>query len=186
MKLRVKMLPPQIDYSTGQMTLLFAPKEDTKQMYEELKDCEELSLEIKKYRERRSLNANSYFHVLVGKIAKKQHVSNQFIKNKLISEYGQLYIEDGQIVHMIVRDDIDVTEWEEIHLSSTTAAKTLDDGKLYRVYRVMRGTHTYDSEEMAHLIDGTIYEAKEAGLTDREIATPDELAQLKERYGIEV
>lgn len=186
MKLTGKLLPPQIDYLTGRTTLLFAPNEDIKQLYEELKGCDKLSLEIKKYKRKRSLNANSYFHVLVGKIAKKQKASNPFIKNKLIAEYGQYSIEDGNIVHLIIRDDIDVSEREEIHLSPTSATRTLDDGKLYRVYRLMRGTHTYNSDEMAHLIEGAIYEAKQSGIPDREIATPDELAQLKERYGVEL
>ena len=186
MKFTGKLLPPQIDYLTGRTTLLFAPNEDFKQTYEELKDSEVLSLEIKKYRRSRSLNANNYFHLLLAKLADKLGTSKAYMKNTLISKYGQYSIENDKIVHLILRDDINVMEREEIHLQATSAVRILDDGQLYRVYRLMRGSHTYNSEEMAALINGTIADAKDIGIPDSEIATPDEKRILKEKYGVEL
>ena len=46
--------------------------------------------------------------------------------------------------------------------------------------------HTYNTEEMARLIGGMITMCKEAGIPDREIATPEEKRLLKERYGVDV
>lgn len=43
-------------------------------------------------------------------------------------------------------------------------------------YRIYRGTHTYDSREMALLIDGTIEECKLQGI---ETLTPNELLRLE-------
>lgn len=177
---------PIIDFQSGRLTLLFEPNEDFRETYEKLKECDKLSLEIKKYRASRSLNANAYFHVLVGKIADKMGNSKPAVKNMLLSKYGQYAIENDSLVHLIIREDIDVSDREDIHLSATSAIKELDDGKLYRVYRLMRGSHTFDTAEMAKLIEGTIYEAKEAGLTEAEIATPDEKRLLKERYGVDI
>ena len=51
----------------------------------------------------------------------------------------------------------------------------MDNGKLYRVYVVMRGSHTYDTKEMSRLIDGTVQEAKEHGI---ETLPPDELERM--------
>ncbi len=50
----------------------------------------------------------------------------------------------------------------------------------------MRGSSTYDTSEMARLIDGLITSCKEAGLSASEIATPDEKRLLKERYGVDI
>ena len=130
--------------------------------YDSLKDAEQLDIVIKKHRKKRSLNANAYFHKLVDEIAKVLHSSHTEIHNKLISEYGQI--------------DTDI---ESMHLRPTTATKVLDNGRLYRVYFVMRGSHTYDTAEMSKLIDGTVSEAKELGI---ETMTPDELERMKQMW----
>lgn len=181
-----KLKEPTIDFRTRRLIVQFEPNEEFGQAYEELKGCEKLKLEIKPYRAKRSLNSNAYFHVLVGKIADKVGNSKPAIKNMLLSKYGQYEIENDSLIHMIVREDIDVSEREDVHLSPTSAVKELDDGKLYRVYRLMRGSHTFNTAEMTKLIEGTIAEAKEAGIPDAEIATPDERRILRERYGIDV
>jgi hypothetical protein len=56
--------------------------------------------------------------------------------------------------------------------------KYLDDATFYKIYR---GSHTYDTKEMSLLIDGTVADAKELGI---ETATPDEIRQMKERWGV--
>lgn len=48
-------------------------------------------------------------------------------------------------------------------------------------YRIYRGSHTYDTKEMSVLIDGTVADAKELGV---ETATPAEIAEMKERWGV--
>ena len=56
-------------------------------VYDQTKD-KDLNVEIKTHRNKRSLNANSYFHVLVEKIADERRVSHTEIHNFLICEYG--------------------------------------------------------------------------------------------------
>ena len=58
----------------------------------------------------------------------------------------------------------------------------MDDGKAYRVYLLLRGSHTYNTEEMSILIDGTVQDAKEQGI---ETATPDELERMKQQWRVE-
>ena len=128
--------------------------------YDRLKD-KLLNLEIKEYKEKRSLNANAYFHKLVGEIAKVQGLSMTEVKNQMISDYGCVDYELGTI---ILKDSIEWKRLDTIHLQPTTATRILDDGKLYRVYYVMRGSHTYDTKEMSVLIDGTVQEAKQLGI----------------------
>lgn len=190
MKFTGELLPPQIDYLTGRTTLLFAPNEDFIQAYEQLKDCDNLSLEIKKYKHKRSLDANSFYWVLVGKLAKAIETSNAEIHNLMIARYGYPEIIDGQLMRLSLPESEEteksVKTSECYHLKATSQVITGKDGKMYRTYILMRGSSTYDTEEMARLINGLISECKEAGIPDREIATPDELLKLKEKFNIEL
>jgi hypothetical protein len=45
----------------------------------------------------------------------------------------------------------------------------------------MRGSHTYDTKEMARLIDGVVYEAKSIGI---ETLSPDELERMKSLWKV--
>lgn len=139
-------------------------------------------VDIKPHRNKRSLDANSYFHVLCGKIADKVGSSLIEVKNRMIALYGQPEIIDGGLDYMIIRDEIETEKFTELHLQPTAQTRELK-GKLYRVYINMRGSHDLDSKEMARLIDGTISEGREVGLTDAEIMTPKEKELLK-GYGL--
>ena len=140
-------------------------------LYDSLKD-EVLDVEIKKHREKRSLNANAYFHVLCGKIAEVQKLSHTMVHNQMIADYGQM---DEDIKNIIMDAEIPWEKVQTIHLRPTTATRMMDNGKLYRVYIVMRGSHTYDTKEMSRLIDGTVQEAKQLGI---ETLTPAELERM--------
>ena len=70
---------------------------------------------------------------------------------------------------------MDVNKLEGIHLKATSKTQTLDNGELNRVYIVMRGSHTFNSAEMARLIDGVIHEAEQLEI---ETITPNQKAQM--------
>lgn len=185
-----KLKEPIIDYLTGRLTILFEPSEDFRQTYEELKDCDKLQLEIKKYRRRRSLDANAYYWVLIGKLAKAIGLSNPETHNMVLCGYGKPEIFEGKGVYMTIPDteesDRKVRNATDYHLQATSQVREGDDGVMYRTYKLLRGSHTYNTEEMAHLIDGLITLCRDAGIPDAEIATPDEKRILKERYGVEI
>ena len=105
------------------------------------------------------------------------------MKNTLLQRYGQLAIENDSIVPLVIRDDIDMMEREEIHLRPTDKVRCMDDGKLYRVYLLLRGSHTYNTEEMSRLIDGAVQECKEQGI---ETLTPAQLEEMKQKWGVEI
>lgn len=182
-----RILLPEIDYESGRViarALITAG--NYREWFDQANKEKEFDLTIKQHRERRSLDANSYFHVLVGKIADKIGMRNSEAKNWLISEYGQMEKdENGKKQFLIVKDGMPVERWPEIHLRATTQTKELN-GILYRVYIVMRGSHTYDTKEMSRLIEGAVYEAKEAGIPEAEIMSPREKDLLRDVYGIEV
>ena len=117
---------------------------------------------IKRITQRRSLNANAYFHVLVGKIADKLNISKARAKNELLGKYGQRELTDkGQLI-ISVRSDIDLMEREDLHCVPVGYAK-LNDTE-FTHWAIVRGSHTYDNLEMNALLTGTVDEAKELGI----------------------
>lgn len=71
---------------------------DFREGYEALKEAE-LEISIKKWRQKRSKDANAYFHVLVTAIAEARGLGNDEVKRMLVVEYGALAKDvDGQIV----------------------------------------------------------------------------------------
>ena len=190
MRFTGRLKEPIIDYITGRLTILFEPCEDFRQTYEELKNCEKLSLEIKRYRRKRSLDANAYYWVLIGKLAKVLELSNPETHNMMLCRYGQPEIFEGKSVYMTIPDTEEagkkVANATDYHLQPTSQVREGNDGIMYRTYKLLRGSHTYNSEEMARLINGLIGCCKDAGISDAEIATPDEKRLLKERYGVDI
>lgn len=130
--------------------------------------------QIRPYKAKRSLTQNGYFHKLVELIATALRSSSTEVKNHLIADGGYI---DEDLPHVILPDKVEWAKLTELHLKPTGRTKRLDNGILYQVYFVMRGTHTYNSAEMAHLIDLTVEEAKGLGI---ETLPPEELKRLRE------
>ena len=139
---------------------------------------DELDLDIKKHREKRSLSANNYFHLLVDKIAAKQKLSHAEVHNQLIADYGCV---DEGVENLIMNDKVEWLKLEILHLRPTSKTRVMDNGELYRVFIVMRGSHTYNTLEMSRLIDGTVNEAKELGI---ETLPPEELERMKAQWTV--
>lgn len=190
MKFTGTLKEPIINFSTRKPMIVFETTEDFSDAYENLKTKDKLVIDIKVYREKRSLDANAYYWVLLTKLAKILGDSNSEKHNDMIAEYGFPYLIDGKLVRIPIPDTEEaervVRKATEYHLKSTTQVVAGKDGVDYRTYLMMRGSSTYNTEEMARLIEGLIYECKSARMPDAEIMTPDEKQQLKERYGVDV
>ena len=133
-----------------------------------------LNITVKKLSKKRSLNANAYFHLLVGKIADKLHISKARAKNELLGRYGQREFTDkGQLI-ISVRSDIDLMEREDMHCVIVGYGKVNDTD--FTHWAVVKPSHTYDSREMAALIDGTVEDAKELGI---ETMSPVDIERMK-------
>lgn len=167
------------DFVTNELSITFSVNEKHSifEEYEKLRNCEKLSIKADKFRAKRSLDANAYFHVLVGKIAEALTISKAKAKNVLICKYGQpQLLPDGNI--MIYKTNAPaefMLEQESIHC---IPVKYLDDATFYKIYR---GSSTYDTKEMALLIDGTVADAQELNI---QTATPNEIRIMKERWGV--
>lgn len=133
---------------------------------------EVIDIEIKKHREKRSLDANAYFHLLVDKMSKALRVTADEVKQRLVCDYGS----EGVYVRLPATANIasfGVRYYRTIGESKDTKKPCID-------YLVFKPTHEMDKAEMARLIDSTVEEAKQLGIETR---TPDELAELKSLWG---
>mgnify|MGYP002515721476 CR=1 FL=1 len=155
-------------------TVLTIEVETAPAKVEELKD-KLLSIVLKPYRKKRTLNANDYYWVLCTKIAEVQKVSKTEMHNILLAEYGAEKVTDGAFEWAVKSPTFDWTKSTTEHYRPSGRTVKTDSGEL-PLYWVIRGSHTYDTEEMSRLIDGTVYEAKERGI---ETLTPDEIAKIK-------
>lgn len=165
------------DILTRGILVTMALTEVSEQALQTIVSMDDLAIEIKKYRAKRSLDANAYFHVLVGKIADVLTISKAKAKNMLICKYGQpQLLPDGSImVYKTNAPEKFMWEQESIH---AIPIRYEEKATFYKIYR---GSHTYDTKEMSVLIDGTVADAKELGI---ETMTPVELAEMKERWGL--
>lgn len=115
----------------------------------------EVNITISEPKEKRSLDANSYFWLIVGKIADKLRASKDEIYFKLLKDYGQ------QVV-------ITVKKGYDISKAGFKYYEVLRDGlingKEFTAYRIFIGSSQYTKEEMSVLIDGAVSEAKELGI----------------------
>ena len=65
---------------------------------------------IKEFRKKRSLDANAYFHLLVGKISDVTHIGFEDVKTNLVTEYGTIERDnDGMKVGFKLPVSVDVS-----------------------------------------------------------------------------
>ncbi len=164
-----------LDWKTKQpeVTLrLEARAEDIERLQDKI-----LSVELKQYREKRSLDANAYAWVLISKIAEALHTDKDSVYESLLRDYGFPYVsEDGAGRKLTVLKEIDPAEFG-LHV------KYIGDGhvggKVFSHYLVIRGSSEYDTREMGYFIDCIVQEAKGLGI---ETMTPAELERMMMAY----
>lgn len=162
------------DYGSGKVKVTFAVNESRKVLteYEKIKDADKLKITAVKYRNRRSLDANAYMWVLLEKMAEVLHTTKDDLYIQMLDRYGVFthIVVQPQVVARVKAEWRVVRELGEITVGSMTGIQL----------QCFFGSSTYDTKEMARLIDGIISECK---ALDIETMTPDELDQMKAAWG---
>ncbi len=171
-----------MDWKTGRMRLTFELESDVSSSIDKMKD-KPLRIIAKQWREKRSLDANAYYWVLLSRLAEVAGISKPRAHNLMLRRYGQNLIISGQMAYLVVPDTTEAEETaleaETFHIRPTSQVKQGKDGKAYRTYTVLAGSSTYDTKEMSELINGLVTECKEQGI---ETLPPDELARMMAEY----
>ena len=160
------------DYMTGNTLLVLAV--DNRQAaiscYDDLQPVGKLEITIDKYRERRSLNANNYAWALISKIGDVLRKSKEEVYFEMLKQYGQ-----SEMISVLAHIPIG----QYVKYCDEAGESTLN-GKVFKHYRVYKGSSEFDTREMSIFIDGIVYEAKQLGIQTK---TPDEIANLKSLWG---
>ena len=132
--------------------------------------------DIKEYRERRSLDANAYMWVLVGKLSGKLGLPPEEIYRAAIRDVGDNY------EVMPVRNDA-LERWKAIWQSNGLGwlCEEIGPSKIegYTNVRNFYGSSAYDKSQMSRLIDNIVQDCKAQCI---ETLTPAELARLTEEW----
>ena len=132
--------------------------------YEELQDAD-VDIILKKHRERRSLDQNALYWAYCSELAHAVGQSLAWMHNKLLASYGYPYFVGGKVAMVVLPDgDESIMQSEEFHVRPTSEVREGKDGTMFRTYIVMRGSSTYNTQEMSRLIDGAEQEARNMGV----------------------
>ena len=133
-----------------------------------------VDLTIDKWSDKRSIQANAYFHVLVNEIAKATKSSMDDVKKTLVLQYGTYARgKDGKCAGVKVPKNTDIEQFYPYYRYIG------DDENGLAMYLFYKRTRDLNKEEMSRLIEGTVSEAKALNI---ETMTPDELARMMNRY----
>lgn len=158
----------------GKQRVTVAVEGDFRETFDELHKSD-VSVEIKKFRRKRSLDANAYAWVLIDKLAARLNLTKTEVYREMIRGIG------GVSETICVRDKAVerlTSGWSRNGLGwfSETIPSKLDGCTNVILYY---GSSTYDTRQMSHLIDQIVAACKEQGI---ETATPAELELFKEEW----
>lgn len=173
MELKGKILPPYMIPGTSKGIIQFEV-EDLETVLRDIPGMYEKTLRIiaKQWRDKRTLNMNSYYWVLASKLALALHTTPEEIHVKTIEDHSIPWVDDeGGLFEITVKSGCDPhicgMYWKQRAVSH--------DGKWTAWYRI-KGTSDCTKEEMSLFLDDLIEDCKEQGI---ETATPDELERIK-------
>jgi len=167
-----------IDLNTGRnqkQRITVEIDEDFTESFDALKDTD-INVEVKKYRNRRSLDANAYAWVLIDKIASALSLNKVDVYRNAIKNIGG------------VSDTVCIIENAADKLISGWTAKGLGwqaertESKIDGCVNVILyyGSSTYDTKQMSDLIESLVFDAENLGI---ETLTPDELERINQEWG---
>ena len=123
----------------------------------------EYVIEIKEYRKKRSLDANSYAWVLIDKLASRLHESKSEIYRGYIREIGgnsdTVCVKDEAVERLRLNWSRNGLGW----VSDTAKSKLAGCTNVILYY----GSSVYDTEQMSRLIDLIVQDCKEFGIETR-------------------
>jgi len=116
----------------------------------------ELSVEIKTFRKRRSLDSNSYMWVMLSKMADVMKTTKDELYLQVLDRYGVYthIVVKPQAVSRIKAEWKVVRDLGEVTINGTTGQQL----------QCFFSSSSYDSKEMSTLIDGVVEECKELGI----------------------
>lgn len=134
---------------------------------------DKLRIEIKKYREKRSKDANAYCWVLIQKIADILNVTKWEVYLQMIKEFSNV------CTYIILQNTKALETLKESYRLVEEVGEVNVNGKTGIQCRLYYGSSTFDTKEMSLFLSGIIETAKELGI---ETLQPHILEQMKKEW----
>ena len=178
MKITGKIVGANIDFRTGKPTISFEVNErnDFGLLVDEMKGLEKLSIEVKPFRQRRSLDANAYCWVLIDRLAEKVGESKEAVYRQYITNIG------GNSEIVCVKNNAVERLCDGWRRNGIGWQTETFDSKIEGCTNVILyyGSSVYDTAQMARLLDLIIQDCKELGIPTE---TPAKIAEMKSLWG---
>ena len=178
MRVTGRIAGASIDFASGKsmLTLEVNERNDFELLVDEMRDKDKLSIEVKPYRKKRSLDANAYFFVLADKLAEKLNTTKEEVYRNAIKEIGgvseTVCVQDQAVDRLCESWRRNGIGWQ----TDTFPSKIVGCTNVILYY----GSSCYTSAQMNRLLDLIIQDCHEHGIpTD----TPEEIARMKALWG---
>jgi len=112
-----------------------------------------LDIDISIHREKRSIEANAYFWVILQKLAEVLNTSKDELYLLMLERYGQF-------THILVRSDV-ADEFMKSFKVCRELGEMFVNGEMVTQIQCYKGSSEYNTQEMSVLITGVISECKE-------------------------
>lgn len=160
----------------GAYLMIRTNRRDATAFCNEMKDGKVYEADLKEHRKKRSLDANSYAWLLIGKLANKLGLPKEDVYREFIKDVGNNYE-----ILPIRNDAVDkwIANWQSKGIG--WCCDILGESKLDGYTNVITyyGSSTYDSKQMSKLINLIVDECKQQGI---ETMTSAELALIMDGW----
>lgn len=173
---------PEITYDVdGNMRITFTTPyklEDIAGELDELRD-KDIDLTIERHRKKRSLDANAYCWVLIGRLAEKMRISRETIYREAIRDIG------GNYYTICAKDQNEADgiceNWSRNGIGWVAEQF---ESKIEGCVNVIlyKGSSVYDTAQMSRLIDRIIDDCKDQHIDTK---PPEEIEALAKSWGVE-
>ncbi len=160
---------------TGKQVLKVELDGDFTQRYDDLKDFP-VTVEVKRWRRDRSLDANAYFWLLADRLAAEMGISKEEVYRTQIRQIG------GVSTTVCVKSEA-VDQLCEVWKNNGIGWQSETfDSKIPGCTNVILyyGSSTYDTKQMSALIEKTVQDCQAVGI---ETKTPEEIQSLLDQWG---
>ena len=176
MKIKVKLNNITRNFKTNRLIISFEALDNINTL-EEIENASELDLEITEHKEKRRINANNYFWVMLQKLCEKQELDTIEEYKKRVKELGIFRI------FRIEKENIKTFKiiWEEkgtawfVEEFDTEYVGDIEFKRLHAYY----GSSSFDKKQMSRLIDGVVQDCQAVGI---ETKTEAEIKSLLESW----
>lgn len=174
--MKIKNIKVEYDLYSANLIITTDDKYEIARIFENAETIDpekEYTVKIEKKKQKRSLDANAYMWVLLGKLAPLLYTTPVELYQHYVREVGQYYV-------IPVKEDA-IEPFTRIWESKGTGWFVDDIGRCrrtegYHNLKAFYGSSEYDTWAMSRLIDEVVQDCREQGI---ETLSPDELAKMK-------